>query len=78
MIDVNGSVICIIRPGKDLPILKVKVDARAYVEGKAKEGKITWTTISVGPFFDWGLVDNFLGFGMLTLSIKCDVALTVL
>ena len=60
-------------PGKDLPILKVKVDARAYVEGKAKEGKITWTTISVGPFFDWGLVYNFLGFGMSPLSMQSDV-----
>ena len=57
-------------PGKDLPIVKVKVDARAYVEGKATEGKITWTTISVGAFFDWGLVNNFVGFGMLTLRIK--------
>lgn len=57
-------------PGKDLPIVKVKVDSRAYVESKATEGKITWTTISVGPFFDWGLGSNFVGFGMLTLSIK--------
>jgi len=64
-------------PGKDLPIFKVKVDARAYVEGKAKEGKITWTTIAVGGFFDWGLVNDLLGFGMFTLSIKCDTELTV-
>ncbi len=57
-------------PGKDLPIVQVKVNARAYVEGKAAEGKITWTTISVGGFFDWGLVNKFLGFGMWTLNIK--------
>jgi hypothetical protein len=57
-------------PGKDQPILKVKVDARAYVEGKAKEGKITWTTIAVGPFFDWGLRQPILGCGTLTLAIE--------
>ena len=64
-------------PGKDRPIFKVKVDARVYVEGKAKEGKITWTTISVGPFFDWGLVNQFIGFGTLTLCIWCDTELTL-
>ena len=64
-------------PGKDRPIFKVKVDARVYVEGKAKEGKITWTTISVGPFFDWGLVNQFIGFGTLTLSIRRNAELTL-
>jgi len=50
-------------PGKDQTIFQAKHDAFAYVEGKAKEGKITWTTISNGPFFDWGLIHLFLGFG---------------
>ena len=63
-------------PRKDRPILQVKVDAQAYVEGKAKEGKTTWTTISVGPFFDWGLVQSVLGFGALTLGIECGARLT--
>ena len=77
-----GVVIDVIRfsdsysaPGKDRPILNIKVDACVYVEGKAKEGKITWTTISVGPFFDWGLVNQFIGFGTLTLGIGCDAEL---
>jgi hypothetical protein len=57
-------------PGKSQTIFQAKHDAFAYVEGKAKEGKITWTTISNGSFFDWGLVHQFLGFGMLALNIE--------
>ena len=78
MIDVQRFSDLYNAPGKDLPIAKGKVDARTYVEGKAREGKITWSTISVGPFFDWGLVYNFLGFGILTLCIECDAELTTL
>jgi len=51
-------------PGKNQAIFQAKHDAFAYVEGKAKEGKITWTTISNGGFFDWGLVHGFLGFDL--------------
>jgi len=56
-------------PGKDQPIFKIKVDARTYVEGKAKEGKITWTTISTGSFFDWGLVHGILGFDLKSKKV---------
>jgi len=51
-------------PGKNQKIFQAKHDAFAYVEGKAKEGKITWTTVSNGAFFDWGLVHQFLGFDL--------------
>jgi hypothetical protein len=29
-----------------------KVRIRAYLEGLAKEGKIAWTALNGGPFFD--------------------------
>jgi len=57
-------------PGKDQPIFKIKVDARTYVEGKAKEGKITWNTIAIGPFFDWGLVHGILGFDLKNKKVS--------
>ena len=57
-------------PGKGQAIFKAKHDAFAYVESKANEGKITWTSIANGPFFDWTLVNNFMGFGMLSLIIN--------
>lgn len=60
-------------PGKNQTIFQAKHDAFAYVEGKAKEGKITWTTVSNGPFFDWGLAHEFLGFGAFVLNDECDV-----
>jgi hypothetical protein len=59
-------------PGKNQAIFQAKHDALAYAEGKAKEGKITWTTIANGPFFDWGLAHQFLGLGMLVLKCLDD------
>lgn len=38
-----------------LSIFKPKITIREYLEKKGTEGKITWTAIATGPFFDWGV-----------------------
>lgn len=54
---------------------KPKVDIREYLEKKAAEGKITWTTIINGPFFDWG-VSFFLPSAFLFILLTNAVGLT--
>lgn len=46
---------------------KPKNDVRNYLQEKASEGKITWSSVSTGPFFDWG-VSLFLS---LSLCFSC-------
>ncbi|KAH8594640.1 putative isoflavone reductase like protein IRL, partial [Bisporella sp. PMI_857] len=44
-----------------LPALQIRVDIINYL--KAQEEKdMTWTNITTGPFFDWGLTNGFTGF----------------
>lgn len=47
---------------KSLPIVKDKLEIRAYVEGLVKEGKIEWSSVNNGPFFIPGLwTGGFMG-----------------
>jgi uncharacterized protein YbjT (DUF2867 family) len=43
-----------------VPVLEAKYATVNYL--KSKEDSISWTSIVTGPFFDWGLKVNFLGF----------------
>ncbi|KAF2131028.1 isoflavone reductase family protein-like protein CipA [Dothidotthia symphoricarpi CBS 119687] len=44
---------------KVVPIFQPKVDVLEYL--KTKESEISWTAISTGGFFDWGLQQGFFG-----------------
>lgn len=47
---------------KSLPIVKDKLEIRAYIERLVKEGKIEWSSINNGPFFIPGLwTSGFIG-----------------
>ncbi|KAJ4320797.1 hypothetical protein N0V94_003209 [Neodidymelliopsis sp. IMI 364377] len=43
-----------------VPVFEAKYATVNYL--KSKEDSISWTSIVTGPFFDWGLKVNFLGF----------------
>jgi len=49
-------------PGKDQQIFGGKQAVNAYLREKADQGKITYTNIATGPFFDWGIQVGFAGF----------------
>jgi len=49
-------------PGKSHFIFDAKRKVVEYLKEKAAEGKITWTALAVGGFFDWGLTNYFGGF----------------
>lgn len=38
----------------ELMIFEPKLKSQEYLERKAEEGKIAWTAIIPGPFYDWG------------------------
>lgn len=39
----------------ELAVFSRRIAARKYLEKKAAEGKITWTTIACGAFLGWGM-----------------------
>jgi hypothetical protein len=41
-------------PGKSQTIFTPKLKVNEYLEEKASEGKIEYTVVATGPFFDWG------------------------
>lgn len=45
---------------RELSVFTEKVKVRKVLEGLASEGKISWTAVSNGGFFDWGLKVGFL------------------
>lgn len=47
---------------KDDPFFQGKVTVIQHLQELAKQGKISWTGIATGPFFDWGLRVGFLQF----------------
>jgi uncharacterized protein YbjT (DUF2867 family) len=47
-----------------LPVYKGKVAIQDQLKKAAAAGKIEWTAILGGPFFDWGLSKGFLGFSI--------------
>jgi len=51
---------------KDEALLQPKIHTIHHLEEVAKQGKITWTGIATGPFFDWGLQNGFLQFDLKT------------
>lgn len=42
-------------PGKHQAIFTPKHKVNEYLAEKASEGKIEYTVVSNGPFFDWGM-----------------------
>lgn len=40
-------------PGSYIEILAPKYKVRDYLGKKAAEGKITWTNVACGMFYDW-------------------------
>ncbi|KAJ7577820.1 hypothetical protein C8J56DRAFT_1007091 [Mycena floridula] len=58
-------------PGSLEPVFAPKARSEARLQKLAKEGKIKWTTITTGTFFDWGLaVVPILG---IDLTNRCAV-----
>ncbi|KAL7272792.1 hypothetical protein RUND412_004379 [Rhizina undulata] len=53
-----------------LAVFKAKVETREYLKALAKEGKIEWSGITNGGFFDWGLKVGFLGFNKATKTAR--------
>ncbi|KAK4175078.1 hypothetical protein QBC36DRAFT_332263 [Triangularia setosa] len=45
---------------RQLPVFQTKFLAQDLLEKKAKEGRLTYTLVANGPFFDWGLKINWL------------------
>lgn len=43
-----------------LPVFTPKIEVQKYLKEKADEGKISYTLVFTGPFFDWGLAVGFL------------------
>jgi len=54
---------------KDESLLQPKIHTIKHLEEVAKHGKITWTAIATGPFFDWGLQVGFLRFDLKTHEV---------
>eukprot|EP01112_Ceratiomyxa_fruticulosa_P011422 TRINITY_DN3097_c0_g1_i11.p1 TRINITY_DN3097_c0_g1~~TRINITY_DN3097_c0_g1_i11.p1 ORF type:complete len:306 (+),score=70.39 TRINITY_DN3097_c0_g1_i11:743-1660(+) len=50
-------------------VLQPKIQIIEYLEKVASQGKITWTGIATGPFFDWGLQVGFLQFDLKNESV---------
>ena len=48
---------------KLVPIFQPKVEATEYLKSKESE-TFSWTSVTTGPFFDWGLKVGFLGFDL--------------
>ncbi|KAL7272793.1 hypothetical protein RUND412_004380 [Rhizina undulata] len=53
-----------------LAVFKAKVETREYLEALSKEGKIEWSGVVNGGFFDWGLKVGFLGFNKATKTAR--------
>ncbi|CAG8747682.1 14358_t:CDS:2, partial [Acaulospora colombiana] len=49
-------------PGNQHQIFSAKLNTAAYLREKAEAGLIEYTLVTTGPFFDWGLKHEFLGF----------------
>jgi len=43
-----------------LPVFAPKIEIQKYLKEKADEGKISYTLVFTGPFFDWGLAVGFI------------------
>lgn len=39
---------------EELIIFKPKIKAQKYLEVRAREAKVAWTTVIVGAFYNWG------------------------
>lgn len=52
-----------------IPLFQGKVDVTKYLESK-ESSSFSWTAVSNGPFFDWGLKVGFLGFDLNNKTAK--------
>jgi len=47
------------------PVLEFKIRVEEHLDKLSSEGKINYTAIGTGIFFNWGLMNGFLGFDLV-------------
>ena len=48
-----------------IPLYRAKKRVREHLQGLAAQGKLEWTSLVCGHFFDWGLTTGFLKFDLV-------------